>query len=273
MFNRLRNSSRVILFIRKFAQFFYFIQDALILNFARLKKIGNLSSPTKIVTAADTSHFESALQLITSIQKESPVNEIIFYDLGLKYDEILELKKYNVTYKKFEFENYPKFVNLSEQDAGAYAWKPQIISYESKTFKGVLIWMDAGDLVITSLEKLKILIKHIGFYSPLSNGYVKQWTHISTLEALEIDKNIFKKRMLNAAIIGLDTENGKYVSFIEKWSNLSLQKALILPKGAGKNNHRWDQSLLTITYYQKFQKFFFPRTHKYFGILTHQDID
>ena len=74
MFNRLRNSSRVILFIRKFAQFFYFIQDALILNFARLKKIGNLSSPTKIVTAADTSHFESALQLITSIQKESPVN-------------------------------------------------------------------------------------------------------------------------------------------------------------------------------------------------------
>jgi hypothetical protein len=123
------------------------------------------------------------------------------------------------------------------------------------------------------LEKLKILIKHIGFYSPLSNGYVKQWTHISTLEALEIDKNIFKKRMLNAAIIGLDTENGKYVSFIEKWSNLSLQKALILPKGAGKNNHRWDQSLLTITYYQKFQKFFFPRTHKYFGILTHQDID
>ena len=34
-------------------------------------------------------------------------------------------------------------MKLSEPDAGAYAWKPQIINYELKKSNNLIIWMDA----------------------------------------------------------------------------------------------------------------------------------
>ena len=63
--------------------------------------------------------------------------------------------------------------------------------------------------------------------------------------------------MLNAAIIGIDPQNKKTQSLVSKWANLSLNKDLILPQGAGKGNHRWDQSLLTILFYKNYKKVLF----------------
>ena len=140
-------------------------------------------------------------------------------------------------------------------------------------YSGNLIWMDAGNVIIKPIYKLLFLLTNIGFYSPLSNGYVRQWTHQSTLDSMNVEKFIYRKRMLNAAIIGINTENKKYKNFITNWKNLAIQKNLILPDGAGKPNHRWDQSLLTVSYYKEIGKIIFLRTHKYFGILTHQDVD
>ena len=133
--------------------------------------------------------------------------------------------------------------------------------------------MDAGDFVTKPLIMLKKIISNYGFYSPLSNGYLKQWTFKKTLDALDVKNSLYRKRMLNAAIVGINTKNLKYMNLFEEWKNLSYNKNIILPEGAGKNNHRWDQSILTILFYQKIKKLFFPRTHKLFGVLTHQDID
>ena len=79
--------------------------------------------------------------------------------------------------------------------------------------------------------------------------------------------------MLNAAIIGINPSNQVKKNYIKTWSEYSLNKKIILPDGSGKTNHRWDQSLLTVLYYKTFNPKVFLRTHKIFGILTHQDIE
>ena len=277
MKNKIKNSPKLILLIRYSAQFFYMLQDFIIFFNLSIKKIFQESElydkPLRIITGSDSSHFKSSIQLIESLLKTNKNIEIVFYDLGLQISEIDELNNFNIEYKKFDFNNYPKFIELSQPDAGAYGWKPQILKAELNKTEGIIIWMDAGNVVFKSLEKLKTIILNIGFYSPLSNGYVYQWTHNTTLDLLNIDSHILRKRMLNAAIIGLNTQNNKYKEFILNWSDLALKKEYILPEGAGKTNHRWDQSLLTLIFYKKIKKRLFPRTHKYFGILTHQDID
>ena len=277
MLNKIKNSPRVILLVRNTANLFYLIQDYLLYFACFFNKSNNAKDiDCIVVTAADTSHFKSAIQLISSIKKNDKNQKIIFYDLGLTENEIntiRSMENLEIKYKKFEFENYPIFFRLSEKDAGAYAWKPQIIFDESKLADGMLLWMDAGDFVTKPLIMLKKIISNYGFYSPLSNGYLKQWTSKKTLDALDVKNSLYRKRMLNAAIVGINTKNLKYMNLFEEWKNLSYNKNIILPEGAGKNNHRWDQSILTILFYQKIKKLFFPRTHKLFGVLTHQDID
>ncbi len=274
MIERFKNSSRRILFVRNFANLFYITQDFFIyiLSYLFVSK-KNRQKKINIITAADSSHFQTSKQLILSIQKYEKGINIIFYDLGLSGSELKEIMTLGLDYKKFEFDKYPSFMKLSEPDAGAYAWKPQIISSELKESDNLVIWMDAGNVLTSDLKKIRSIIKQFGFYSPLSNGYVKQWTHTTTLNELNVQSTIHKKRMLNAAIIGLDPQNKKTQYLVKKWSDLSLNKELILPKGAGKKNHRWDQSLLTILFYKNYKKVIFPRTHKSFGVITHQDID
>ena len=274
---KFQNSGKIKFVIKLVSNYFYYIQDKFLTYYFQLtilfKKIDETNYSLTIVTAADSSHFKSALQLINSILNYEPQSKIIFYDLGLKENEKKVLLDSKIKYKTFNFDSHPNFYRLEQKDAGAYAWKPAIIYEEMLIESGLLIWMDAGNKVIKNLKSLKYAIILNGFFSPLSSGNVQRWTHESTLEKLLVSKNIIKKRNLNAALIGINTHNNKIKNLIEIWYTNSKNKDLILPEGAGKHNHRWDQSLLTLEYYKQVNKYFFPRTNKLFGVLIHQDID
>jgi hypothetical protein len=227
-----------------------------------------------IVTASDTSHFESLKQLIDSIKKYEKHANLIVFDLGLKVEELKELNnKYNnVEINKFEFSNYPKHVNLLSQDNGAYAWKPIIIEEILNLSKGLVLWCDAGNLLTRNLNPLKRYLIVNGFYSPLSSENIEKWSHPKTLNSLDFPKNKFLKRNLNAAVIGIRYKS-KFKNLIDLWKTSALQKDLILPKGANASNHRWDQTLLTLIYYRDYQKLYSLKTYFVFGIKVHQDID
>lgn len=277
LIKKIKTSTRIILLIRWIATFFYFLQDiilyatAFILNVGNVKKI--INKQITIVTASDTSHFLSVKQLISSINHFERKSKIIFYDLGLREEEKEEIKNMNLIYKIFKFEDFPDYVNIKEKNSGAYAWKPQIINEEINNGNELLIWMDAGNKITRNLNKFRIILTFYGFFSPLSNGHVEQWTHIKTLKQLQIKNKIYKKRMLNAAIVGFNPIVEKNLDFIRVWSKLSLRQEIISPDGCGKHNHRFDQSLLTVLFYNSFNKLFFNRTHRWLGILIHQDID
>ena len=81
-------------------------------------KYKNINSKFKIVTASDTSHYLSLRQLLDSIVKYEKDLEVIVYDLGLSDFEVSKIKHdyKNTELKKFEFNNYPKYFLLTEQD-------------------------------------------------------------------------------------------------------------------------------------------------------------
>jgi hypothetical protein len=274
---RLKNSIKLKALLNLISNFFYTLQDALLIIYFQvliiIRNIDVSAYNMTIVTAADSSHYKSALQLINSALDNEPRCKIIFYDLGLNKDEIRNIKNLKIIYKIFDFEKHPSFYRLDQKDAGAYAWKPAIISKEIVSDPTLLIWMDAGNKVIKKLSFLKKTLIINSFYSPLSSGNVSKWTHPYTLETLLVSKKITNKRNLNAALIGINTHSDLAKKMIRNWFENSKIKDLILPEGAGKNNHRWDQSLLKIKYYKDFKKIFFPKTYKVFGVLIHQDID
>lgn len=274
---KFQNSGKLKFATKLISNYFYYMHDKFLTFYFQLiilfKNIDIKKYSLTIVTAADSSHFKSVLQLINSILNFEPQSKIIFYDLGLQESEKKELQELKIIYKTFNFDSYPNFYRLDQKDAGAYAWKPAIIYEEMLNEYSLLIWMDAGNKVTKNLKNIKYVLVLKGFFSPLSSGNIEQWTHEYTLEKLSVSRKILKKRNLNAALIGLDTQNRKINNFIEEWFTNSKIKELILPEGAGKHNHRWDQSLLTIEYYKQINNYFFPRTNKQFGILIHQDID
>ena len=217
----------------------------------------------KIVTAASSNHFLSSIQFLNSILKLNC--EIVYYDIGLTNEEVLELKKFNITYKKFNFIDYPSFINLNSTCAGAYAWKPIIINLESN-FNGILIWSDSGN-IITSLDKVLDVIEKNSIYASATKYLIKQYTHKDCLD--KIGLKFSNKIMRSAAFVGFDLKNEKVKLFISKWKYYALQKEIIIPDGSNLLNHRFDQSILSLLYYE----FQIKEVDNYLGFTIHNDVE
>ena len=102
------------------------------------------------VTASDKYYANSLFQLLDNLYLQNKIKAIIVYDLGMTSEQVAKINNdYNeVTYKKFKFNEYPKF--FSEVDdygkMGAYAWKPSIIWEVFNEYKCQVVWVDTGNL-------------------------------------------------------------------------------------------------------------------------------
>ena len=90
-----------------------------------------------------------------------------------------------------------------------------------------------------------------GFASFYSSGPVKNWTHNSVLKQLDLENNkyILNSPNLMAGVIGFSFKSEFASSLLEQWCNLAIQKELIVPEKSTIDNHRHDQSLLSILYW------------------------
>ena len=73
----------------------YTVFDIIFLSLSQLLFLNwiNNNEQLTIVTASDTSHFQSLKQLIDSIKKYEKDTRLIVFDLGLKIEELEELKR------------------------------------------------------------------------------------------------------------------------------------------------------------------------------------
>ena len=125
-----------------------------------------------IVTAADKSHYQSSIQLMKSILSTNKDIVIYFYDLELETElDFGEFQDERIIYKKFPFEQYPKFFSkkyFSEYDngykLGYYAWKGVITSIVAKQVSGILIWCDAGNILKKELNLIKKIVTKKKFF-------------------------------------------------------------------------------------------------------------
>jgi hypothetical protein len=217
------------------------------------------------VTAASSNHFKSLCQFLGTVIGQ----DVYVYDLGLSQSEVHHIRStFNIVYRVFQFDKYPEFVKLTSPDAGAYAWKPILIADVYSETQGTLIWCDAGNK-LTDLNALLRCIEEDIVYTPTSANRVIDWTHPTALSAMDVSMLHFNKQMRNAAIVGFKRDV-RSMKLISDWRSYALNKHASLPSGANRNNHRHDQSILTVLYYRHL----LPRTrHTCEGVTIHNDID
>ena len=256
-----------------FRETYKIIFDIVLLIKLRSQKSLN-SKEFKIVTGCDSSHFNSLVNLLKSIQKHEPNTETVVYNLGLSSDEIYYLKnKFDFEIINFDFKNYPKFIGEIDisKKLGSYGWKPIIINKEFHKNDKNLLWLDAGCLLTKKLTLLKKYILKMGFYSPESSNSVKDWSHASTIQNLNFPSEYLNSPNFSSGLVGIAQNEKKIKELINKWEYFALDKETLAPKGSSRENHRQDQTILTLlVYILKINNNLF-KSHRMFGLLKHQD--
>lgn len=264
----------------KFFKFFLFLlQDVIFLiysfsfNIIKFKQI--YKKNVVLATAASKDYFKYLLTLLENVEKSNLFLKIIVYDLGLETYQVSKLKFSNkIEIKKFNFNNYPGFYSevslLNENKIGSYAWKSVIINETLNQYKTQVFWFDSANQITGKCFIFaRMALTTLGVFSVYSTGSIKKWTYPSVLKKLKIKTKIQKKTNLNGAIIGFDYNNKKSMELMSKWLDYCSNKELIAPKGSSRKNHRHDQSLLSILYYQN-NFFYIPKLKFVYGVKIHQ---
>lgn len=223
-----------------------------------------------IVTAASSNHFGCLKNLLYTISGFEPDTRTIIYDIGLTEAESKEISsKWEVG--KFQFELYPDWIRLGMgtergRRSGAYAWKASIIADILEL--GTVLWMDAGNLVMRPLTKIREVLKHNTVYSPTSAGTIAQWTDPRTIEYLRTPDEYLRRSNRNGALIGVTQQA---ISLVENWENCCLTRECIEPKGVTQKTHRYDQAILSILLYRYQWMTGIKLEDKAFGVKIHND--
>ena len=113
-----------------------------------------------------------------------------------------------------------------------------------------IIGYQANDLIDKKFVYVLIVLQSKKFFSPMSAGKINDYTYVDTLEKLNYPNSKIQKRNLTGGFNGFDWKDKKSRFIAKMWKDLSNQEDLILPKNSTKDNHRWDQSLLTVLIYK-----------------------
>jgi hypothetical protein len=234
-----------------------------------------------IVTGASQNHLKSLTNFISSfinIYGNNSNIKLIVYDLDVKQDSWKNLQNKfisysNIVWKKFDYSKYPEYFNINVK-AGEYAWKPVIISDTCKEYGGFVIWMDSGNLI---KEKLNSLIKHVeknGIYSSVSSYDIYKFTHQKTLQYMKCDSSLYTLTNRNAACIGFNYNINWVKQFVNEFTQLAQIKECIAPEGSSRENHRQDQAVFTVLFYQYSKKYNFDTSlYDHIGYTIHNDVD
>ena len=132
--------------------------------------------------------------------------------------------------------------------------------------------MDAGNVVVGRLDRIRWAMRRTGFYSPGSKGSLTDWTHSATFLyfGLRPDWGLDKSN-LNGACIAFDTSREAGRLLAAEWARLALIREAIAPEGSDRTNHRQDQALLSVLAHRAGLVQGMPS--RYLGFKIHRDID
>jgi len=214
------------------------------------------------VTAASSNHFKSAKQFIKSLNSAP----CIFYDIGLTGAEADEIKMLPVEYRLFDWSCIPVWGHITAPNAGSYAWKSAIISIVIKENYDILIWCDAGNIILNQKE-LESYVKDVHLYTPDSEGNLQRWSSRACLDGMNISKDMRENcNMRNAAIIGFLPGDPDIQTFVEEWKKECQNPELIQ---GSRMEHRHDQSILSCLFHLRGRSC----TTNCIGVAIHRDCD
>jgi len=149
---------------------------------------------------------------------------------------------------KINFQTGSKHLNINES-AGHYAWKPVVVADTLRETAGMLLWLDAGNLVHCKLHRIRAIMAEHGVYSPVSSDNVARWTHPATLRYLGAPPAFLHRLNRSGGIVGLNANHEGVTQMAEMWKSCALDVNCIAPPGSNRDNHRQDQAILTVLMY------------------------
>lgn len=228
-----------------------------------------------LVTACDENHFIYLYNLINKYKKylnRNVFSNFIIFSIGLSDEQIKYIKSLDfIELRIFDFDSYPnhykKRLASHNMKIGGFAWKPTMLKIISSETKNNIIWFDSANLFNLNILFFKLLLNERGFISFYSTGKVIDWTYNSVLRNLKVsnDLKILNSRNLMGGVIGFNPNNQKAINLIDDWEKLVSDENNIFPEGSSISNHRHDQSLLSILYWQNIN-LRLPEISKLFGI-------
>lgn len=223
-------------------------------------------SSLTIVTGADSKYFRCLYQFLQSITRHKTYKrfQIEIYDLGLTLSQrnLLENKYASCaqfSFQDFPFEQYPEYFKLkslnvggSEQEChGSYAWKPAIIANVLAKTQGCVLWLDSATIIRGQLTPIIECLECNGVYVPFGGtGLLSAYTHADTLNLLKVPTSFYNYRIRAAGVCGFNYNFSLIRQLVHEWYSLALVEECISPKGSSLQNHRYEQSILTILLYQ-----------------------
>jgi len=214
-----------------------------------------VSGSNIILTAADEFYFRTFCQFVYTFntQKEYQNSELICYDLGFNAHQISHLDELiknvpNISVRKFDFSKYPEFVQLRYK---TYSFKPIMVKEVFDEKKGNLLWLDSATILLKPLNYVWDQMNKHGIYAPIGgSGTLKEWTVQETLDYMNVPHSHYFNRNICGCMCGFGYQNDTVRALVHDWERYSLIHECIKPEGASRENHRDDQSVLTILLYQ-----------------------
>ena len=226
-----------------------------------------------IITGASDNHYLTLINMIKSfVIFNNNEHKLIVYNLGIAADKWIHLQdknNSNISYKTFDYSQYPDWFNINIR-AGHYAWKPTII-YNTwvANEKEIIVWMDAGNLILNNLNQLEHFITLNGIYSSETNEDIKKWTHPATIQYMNC--TWINERNRNGACMGFNTKIDYVKEFLTEFYNYSQIKDCICPAGSSRENHRQDQAVFTVLFYKYIMKYKFSASSYSIDYSIHND--
>ena len=229
--------------------------------------MGGIIKEMIIVTGASQNHYRTLIQFVDSFLfhcGEDLNCSLIIYNLGIAEEDWIALQKRcmetggdRISFRVFDFSLYPSYVNI-EINAGEYAWKPIIIHDVCRERvathpedAGCVCWMDAGDMIVQNeFDKLEEFLRVHGIYSGFTAGNIAKWTHPLTLEYMECPTALLSAPNRNGAFLAFYCGFPWVLDFVGEFYRLALTKECIAPEGSSRENHRQDQAVFSVLFYQ-----------------------
>ena len=203
-----------------------------------------------IVTGASMSYWGGLQNLAASARFWAPNYKMVVYNLGgltpLQQNQIRSWK--NVLSLEWEDgvpASYPRHVSVGK----VYAWKPIIINETLTKYKSIF-WLDAGSTLAGPITPAEEIIQRTGMFLVKGQDLNMRLSHEKSYEWF----NTTKEKLQTGPHFSGNTQAFLYPSryydaVIAPNARCALDANCIAPEGCGLNNHRYDQTTISILSY------------------------
>jgi len=202
-----------------------------------------------IVTAADARYERTLWQMLRSAERHGLENnhQFVAFDLGMtpRGRAAIERRFPWCALEQFAFERHPPHVGRLV----SCAWKPLAIREVIVRGPSLLLWLDSATLFHSSLAPVFERIACDGLFTLVGQSPMTTWCHPSTLVWMQVPESDLGKRCRFGGAVGFNGESAIARELLDRWCECALSEACIDPPGANRQNHRYDQAVLTALLY------------------------